>query len=83
MVGTYKVQAQVDACAGSGAGGHVAVVHEEHVLVDADLGEGGSESGGLAPVGGGAAAVEQSGLGEGERSRADGDDPCPASVGGP
>jgi hypothetical protein len=79
----WSVQAQVDARAGSGAGCHVAVVHEEHVRVYLHLGEGGGELGGAAPVGGGAAAVEQSGLGEDEGPRADGDDPRPALVGSP
>lgn len=69
--------------AGTGAGRHVAVVDEEHVRVHPHLGEGGGEPGGVAPVGGGAAAVEQPCLGEDERPGADGDDPRPAPVGGP
>ena len=83
MVGTNQVQAQVDARAGPGAGRHVTVIHEEHVRVYLHLRKGGGEFGGAAPMGGGAAAVEQSGLSEDECARADGDDPRPAPVGSP
>jgi hypothetical protein len=78
-----QVQAQVDARTGSGAGRHVAVVHVQHIRVHQHLGEGGGELGGVAPVGGGATAIEQSGLSEDERPRADGGDSRAALVGGP
>ena len=63
--------------------GEVAVVHVQHVGVDLDCRVALPQLGGVAPVRGGPAAVEQPGLGQDEGPGADRDDPGPAPVDGP
>lgn len=64
-------QGQVDAGGDPGGGGEGAVAHEDGVGVDGDVGEAAGQGGAVVPVGGGAPAVEEAGLGEDERAGAD------------
>jgi hypothetical protein len=66
----HEVEAQVDAGGRAGAGGDVAVLHVEHVGHDLDLREPAAELRLVEPVRRRLAALEQPGLGQGERTRA-------------
>jgi hypothetical protein len=66
-----EAEGEVDARRDAGRGEHVAVAHEQRLVVDIDGGEPPGECGGVAPVGGGSAAVEQAGGCERERAGAD------------
>ena len=66
----HQVQARVDAGRGAGAGDEVAVVDEQHVRVHLGQWEACGELGGVPPVGGAPAPVEQPGRPEDERARA-------------
>ena len=71
VVLAHDVQAGVDAGGGAGAGDDRAVLDVQHVAVDAGDREAPGEVVGVAPVRGGAAAVQQAGPPEQERARAD------------
>ncbi len=75
MVGAHQVEAEVDAGGDPGRGEDVAVVDEEHVLVELDPREGPPELGAVHPVGGGGPAVEEAGCGEDLGAGAYRDDP--------
>jgi hypothetical protein len=77
VVAPDHVQAQVQPGRDARRGQHVAVVDEQHVGVQLDLGEQLGEAGGLPPVRGGGAAVKQPGGGQHERARADRHHPGP------
>ena len=76
----HVVQAGVDAGGGAGAGDHPVVLDEQHVGVDRRLGEAPLQLVGVPPVGGAGASVEQAGLAEQERARADREHPGAARV---
>lgn len=75
------VQARVDARSGARARDDVAVVHEQDVRVDLGVGEAFGELGDVAPVGGAAAVVEQTGRPEDEGAAAHGEQRAAASAG--
>jgi hypothetical protein len=77
-----QVQQGVDAGRGAGAGEDLAGVDVEHRRVDGHGRVPGGQLSGVAPVSRGAAAVEQTGVGEHERAGALADDDRAAGVGG-
>ena len=82
VVAAQDVQAEVEAGGDARAGQHLALVDVEHAGLDVDARVAGGEVGGIAPVGGGAVAVEHAGGGQRERAGADRDHPRAALVGG-
>ena len=82
VVAAEDVQAEVEARGDAGRGQHVALVDVEHVGLDAHARVAGGEVGGVAPVGGRAAAVEHAGGGQRERAGADRDHARAAGVRG-
>ncbi|KEF16086.1 hypothetical protein DF18_34350 [Streptomyces rimosus] len=72
QVAPHQVEAEVEPRGEPGAGEHVAVVHVQHRVVDPYLRVALGELGGVHPVGGGAAPVEEPGLGECEGAGAQG-----------
>ncbi len=81
VVAADEVQAEVEGGGAAGGGEDVAVVDEEHVGFEVHGGEPGAEVLGPLPVGGGAAAVEDAGFGEGEGAAAEADEAGAAGVG--
>jgi hypothetical protein len=77
----HQVQAQVDPRGRAGRGEDVVAVHIEHVRRHLHARKPARQERCVAPVGGGAAAVQQAGGGEHEGARADGHQPCSARVG--
>jgi hypothetical protein len=75
------VKGEVDGGGGSGGGEYLAVIDVEDARVDVEVGIAGGELGGPAPVGGDAATIEESGLGEDEGSGAEGEDARAALIG--
>ncbi|GAB2443633.1 hypothetical protein GCM10027187_03300 [Streptosporangium sandarakinum] len=80
-VAAYQVKAEIESRGQPGAGEHVAVVHIRHRVVDLHLRIAPGQLGGVHPVGGGAASVEQPRFGEGEGAGAQGDDPGSGGMG--
>jgi hypothetical protein len=80
VVGSDQVEAHVDSGGHAGRGEDIAVVDVELVGPQVDLRVPALQPVGQLPVGGRPAPVEQAGGGEGERSRADGDEPGTATA---
>jgi hypothetical protein len=71
MVAAHHVQAQVQARGDTGAGEDVALVQVQHLGIDPHRREAVGELRGGIPMGGGAAAVGQAGIGQREGTGAD------------
>ncbi len=80
VVEVDQVEAEVDGGGLAGGGQHAAVVRVEDVRVHDGLRMTGAELGGVRPVGGGPAAVQQARRSEDERTCAEGGDPGPRLV---
>lgn len=77
----HQVEAEVDAGGCAGRGPDVVVLDEEGVRDDVDVRVVGAKEVDQVPVGDGSAAIEEAGLGEGERSAAEGGEGGAAGVG--
>jgi hypothetical protein len=81
VVLAHDVQREVDGGSGSGGGEDLPVVDEQDAGINLDPGVTGCQFGGPAPMGGDAPTIQQSGFGQQERARAEGEDARSALIG--